>query len=333
MLRRTQTDILKTNLPEKKDALLLCYMSEAQCVRYKEAAREVFDSVDLSTPGVCYIEPSMPIPDASAEGMENDDCQESNVVFRDSSKVLPGLLKLRKICNYVHDENGAATASVGVESILRASGKLQLLSKLISVIHLESPRDKLVVVSNFTSMLDQVELLAKAKCWSFLRLDGSIPTSKRQGLVDCFNLPLSESKDGSLLGSKIFLLSSKAGGVGINLIGANRLVMMDCDWNPATDRQAMARIWREGQRKPVFIYRMISTGTIEETILKRQDRKLELEYLLNNQETDAAETETPAPPVEILSQLNRRTLVELIFPETMLLEDQMGPRIGTLSSH
>ena len=65
----------------------------------------------------------------------------------------------------------------------------------------------------------------------------------------------------------LFLLSSKAGGCGINLIGANRLVLMDPDWNPALDQQALARVWRDGQ-KDCFIYRFISTGTIEENFPK-----------------------------------------------------------------
>merc|ERR1712151_48810 len=67
-----------------------------------------------------------------------------------------------------------------------------------------------------------------------------------------------------------FLLSSKAGGCGLNLIGANRLVMFDPDWNPANDRQAMARIWRDGQKKNCFIYRLFTTGTIDEKVYQRQ---------------------------------------------------------------
>ncbi|KII61371.1 DNA repair and recombination protein RAD54-like protein [Thelohanellus kitauei] len=69
------------------------------------------------------------------------------------------------------------------------------------------------------------------------------------------------------------MLSSKAGGCGLNLIGANRLVMFDPDWNPANDAQAMARVWRDGQKKPCFIYRLVCTGTIEEKILQRQAHK------------------------------------------------------------
>ena len=69
--------------------------------------------------------------------------------------------------------------------------------------------------------------------------------------------------------SKLFLLSSKSGGTGLNLIGASRLVLFDVDWNPANDQQAMARIWRDGQKSRVVIYRLISTGCIDEKVLQR----------------------------------------------------------------
>jgi SNF2 family DNA or RNA helicase len=109
-------------------------------------------------------------------------------------------------------------------------------------------------------MLDMISHLAQYKSWPYLRLDGSTVANKRQDLVDRFNSPV----DASFL----FLLSSKAGGVGLNLIGASRLVMMDCDWNPATDKQAMGRIWRPGQTKPVVIYRLVADKSIEYAILQ-----------------------------------------------------------------
>ena len=88
---------------------------------------------------------------------------------------------------------------------------------------------------------------------------------KRAKLVAAFNDP--ESSD------YVFMLSSKAGGCGLNLIGANRLVMFDPDWNPANDDQAMARVWRDGQKKRCFIYRLVAAGTIEEKMLQRQLHK------------------------------------------------------------
>ncbi len=119
---------------------------------------------------------------------------------------------------------------------------------------------KVVVVSNFTTSLDHVQILASSRGWQTLRLDGSVANDKRQSLVDNFNRAIDQRF--------IFLLSSKAGGIGLNLIGGSRLIMLDCDWNPATDKQAMSRIWRQGQTRPVFIYRLITQGCIEEAILQ-----------------------------------------------------------------
>lgn len=120
------------------------------------------------------------------------------------------------------------------------------------------------------------------------RLDGSTLTAHRTALVEKFNNPNGKQR--------VMLLSAKAGGVGLNLIGANRLVLFDSDWNPATDLQAMARVWRDGQKKNVFLYRLLTAGnfpstkennlylhvffnfvgTIEEKIYQRQLSKLGL---------------------------------------------------------
>jgi len=111
-------------------------------------------------------------------------------------------------------------------------------------------------------MLDLMGETCTQRGYHLLRLDGSTATASRMGLVDRFNDP--QGKD------RIFLLSSKAGGVGLNLVGASRLILYDIDWNPANDLQAMARIWRDGQKKTVHIYRLLTTGTIEEKMFQRQ---------------------------------------------------------------
>jgi superfamily II DNA or RNA helicase len=103
-----------------------------------------------------------------------------------------------------------------------------------------------------------------------LRLDGSVTISKRQALVKQFN-DMSANQFA-------FLLSSKAGGCGLNLIGGNRLVLFDPDWNPANDKQAAGRVWRDGQKKRVFVYRFLSSGTIEEKV--RRSASLVLHMLL-----------------------------------------------------
>uniref|UniRef100_A0A8C2WWD6 RAD54 homolog B n=1 Tax=Cyclopterus lumpus TaxID=8103 RepID=A0A8C2WWD6_CYCLU len=145
------------------------------------------------------------------------------------------------------------------------SGKLLVLSNLLASIRQLSPSDRVVVVSNYTQTLDLLQDLCVNVGYTFCRLDGHTPTNQRQRLVDGFNSPYSQNF--------LFLLSSKAGGVGLNLVGASHLVLYDIDWNPANDIQAMARVWRDGQKKTVHIYRLLTAGTIEERMFQRQVSK------------------------------------------------------------
>ncbi|XP_030072552.1 DNA repair and recombination protein RAD54B isoform X3 [Microcaecilia unicolor] len=145
------------------------------------------------------------------------------------------------------------------------SGKLQVLAKLLAGIHMYNPSERVVLVSNYTQTLNLLQEMCKRYGYSCTRLDGQTPISQRQQIVDAFNS--SYSKD------FIFLLSSKAGGVGLNLVGASRLILYDIDWNPANDIQAMARVWRDGQKHMVHIYRLLTTGSIEEKIYQRQINK------------------------------------------------------------
>ena len=142
------------------------------------------------------------------------------------------------------------------------SGKLGFLYKMMATMRALKNGERIVIVSNYTSTLDLIGRMCSQNGWPFLRLDGSIASKKRTSLVDQFNDPYSSQF--------AFLLSSKAGGCGINLIGGNRLVLFDPDWNPASDKQAAGRVWREGQKRRCFIYRLMSTGTIEEKIIQRQ---------------------------------------------------------------
>ena len=157
------------------------------------------------------------------------------------------------------------------------SGKFQVLERFLHKIKRET-NDKIVLISNYTQTLDLIEKMCRYKKYGALRLDGTMNINKRQKLVDRFNDP-----DGAEF---IFLLSSKAGGCGINLIGANRLVLIDPDWNPASDQQALARVWRDGQKKDCFIYRFISTGTIEEKIFQRQSMKMSLSSCVVDEKED-----------------------------------------------
>ncbi|KAL1233700.1 DNA repair and recombination protein [Trichinella spiralis] len=145
------------------------------------------------------------------------------------------------------------------------SGKLTVLAQLLELVRRQYPAEKVVVASNFTESLNIIESYCNGMGFSSFRLDGSTDVSSRQRMVDRFNTTTDDTF--------LFLLSTKAGGMGLNLTAANRLVLYDCDWNPAYDRQAMARIWRDGQRRVCHIYRLLTTGSIEENIFQRQIRK------------------------------------------------------------
>ena len=152
------------------------------------------------------------------------------------------------------------------------SGKLALIFKLLP--QLIAAGDRFVLVSQFKSTLDGLECGFRKLELPTLRIDGSVTPAARQEIVDRFN-----KRDSNF---PIFLLSSRAGGTGFNLTSANRLVLVEPDWNPAVDEQAISRIFRQGQKREVFIWRLLSSGTIEEKIFERQ--------LFKNDLTSASET-------------------------------------------
>ena len=118
-------------------------------------------------------------------------------------------------------------------------------------------------------MLDVLEKFVNQLQYNYLRLDGNTSIGSRQPMIEKFN----ENPD-----IFIFLLTTRVGGLGVNLTGANRVIIYDPDWNPSTDTQARERAWRIGQKKDVTIYRLLTSGTIEEKIYHRQIFK---QYLTN----------------------------------------------------
>ncbi|XP_078429720.1 DNA repair/recombination protein isoform X2 [Wolffia australiana] len=217
------------------------------------------------------------------------------------SKILAFITALKKLCNHpklIYDTiKSESPGTSGFEECLRffppglfsgrsgswtggcgiwveLSGKMQVLARLLANLRLKTD-DRIVLVSNYTQTLDLFTQLCRERRYPYLRLDGTTSIGKRQKLVNRFNDP---SKD-----EFVFLLSSKAGGCGLNLIGGNRLVLFDPDWNPANDKQAAARVWRDGQKKRVFIYRFLSTGTIEEKVYQRQMSKEGLQKVIQQE--------------------------------------------------
>jgi DNA repair and recombination protein RAD54 and RAD54-like protein len=180
---------------------------------------------------------------------------------------------------------GGSSSSSDGATLARYSGKLALLSAMLD--QTRGPQgDRWVIVSNYTTTLDLVAELCQAKGLKHVRLDGSVSVGKRTALVTAFN-----DRAG---GYSCFLLSSKAGGCGLNLIGANRLAMLDCAWNPADDKQAAGRVWREGQRRRVFVYRFLSRGTLDERVFCRQLAKEGLRAAVEKQEEGGGVEEAEA---------------------------------------
>ena len=209
---------------------------------------------------------------------------ESSENLSKNIQALEMIIYLKKVCNHPHLLQTSTSNKVRELEILKAmfpdltnqqksityssnfSAKLNVLMDLLSEI--KQKHEKVVVVSYSTQALDMLMLLCSKLDYKQIRLDGSTKTSERMKLVEQFNDPESETF--------VFLLSAKSGGVGLNLIGASRLIIFDMDWNPANDLQAAARIFREGQKKNVFIYRLLTMGTIEEKIYQRQLTKCAL---------------------------------------------------------
>uniref|UniRef100_A0A0K0EVT5 DNA repair and recombination protein RAD54-like n=1 Tax=Strongyloides venezuelensis TaxID=75913 RepID=A0A0K0EVT5_STRVS len=155
------------------------------------------------------------------------------------------------------------------------SNKMLVLDYLFMSIKKET-NDKIVVVSNYSKTLDLLVKLCTGRKYNYVYLDHSTSMKQPSEILKEFNDPKSEIF--------ILLLSSNAG-CGMNLYGANRLVMFDPDWNPANDEQAMSRIWRDGQTKPCFIYRFFGTGTIEEKIFQKQIKNKALSSCVVGEQT------------------------------------------------
>ncbi|KAJ3185319.1 DNA-dependent ATPase protein rad54 [Gaertneriomyces sp. JEL0708] len=264
IIRRT-ADLLTKYLPVKYEHVVFCRLTDVQAQLYKAFAQS-----------------------KAVKKLLDEDGKGGGKAGKagGGSQGLKAITFLKKLCNHpalidISDLKNAGTLlppnydTNGCQSEL--SGKLLLLDKMLGKMK-NTTSDKMVLISNYTQTLDMFEKMCRMRKWGFLRLDGTMTIPKRQKLVDRFNDPASPEF--------IFLLSSKAGGCGINLIGANRLVLFDPDWNPANDAQALARVWRDGQKKTCFIYRFIATGSIEEKIFQRQAHKQSLSSCVVDAEED-----------------------------------------------
>lgn len=133
-------------------------------------------------------------------------------------------------------------------------------------------KSQTLIFSGFTSMLDILEDYCRFREYKYCRLDGNTELDDRQAQIDDYTSPGSDKF--------IFLISTRAGGLGLNLMTANTVILYDSDWNPQMDLQAMDRAHRIGQKKQVRVYRLITKNTMEEKMVEKQTMKLKLDSLI-----------------------------------------------------
>lgn len=256
LLRRTKAEVnSKLKLPDRNEQVLFCKLTDRQRMLYQAF---------LDSPTVRDIKRGL--------------CQ-----------IFVGLIQLRKICNHpdLFDATECRNRKSQTDRLQRhdelildenyghfqKSGKMMVVDALLKLWKKQGHK-----VLLFTQSRQMVKIFSKyltENGYSFLTMDGTTQINVRHTLIDKFN----NDQD-----TFLFLLTTRVGGVGVNLIGANRIIIFDPDWNPSTDIQARERAWRIGQQRHVIIYRLLTAGTIEEKIYHRQVFKL---YLTNRILQDA----------------------------------------------
>ncbi len=183
------------------------------------------------------------------------------------------LMQLRKVCNhpYLFPNVEPPDAPMYGDHIIFASGKMRILDKLLD--KLLKKGSKIILFSQMTKVLDILEDYLVYKSIHFCRIDGDTSYEERERQMDVFNDPNCSE-------IPVFLLTTRAGGLGISLVGADTVLIFDSDFNPQVDLQAMDRAHRIGQTRPVTVYRMITQNTIEEKIVERQAVRLKLESIV-----------------------------------------------------
>ncbi|KAJ6787711.1 hypothetical protein PWT90_08479 [Aphanocladium album] len=217
---------------------------------------------------------SDPEPDRrSAEEIERAESFELAKKQIAAKKLGNTLAQHRLVCNSPHNFYNPWAVSTDVpvdESIITASGKMLLLDRLLQ--HLFANGHKVLIFSQFSMQLDILEDYSRElRGWNVCRIDGGVSQQSRREQIHEFNTDPEY---------KLFLLSTRAGGQGINLASADTVILFDSDFNPQQDLQAQDRCHRIGQTRPVIVYRLATRGTVEEQLLLAADAKRRLEKLV-----------------------------------------------------
>ncbi|KAF8572435.1 hypothetical protein P879_00003 [Paragonimus westermani] len=244
LLRRIKADVEK-KLPPKKECKIYIGLSKMQRELYTKILMKDIDIVNST----------------------------GNKV--DRVRLLNILMQLRKCCNhpYLFDGLEPGPPYTTDQHLVDNCGKMMLLDKLLT--RLKEQGSRVLIFSQMTRMLDILEDYCLWRAHDYFRLDGSTRHEDRQVYIDEFNRPGSTKF--------IFMLSTRAGGLGINLATADVVIIFDSDWNPQVDLQAMDRAHRIGQTKTVRVFRLITENTVEERIIMRAEMKLRLDNLVIQQ--------------------------------------------------
>ncbi|XP_061176212.1 SWI/SNF-related matrix-associated actin-dependent regulator of chromatin subfamily A containing DEAD/H box 1B-like [Saccostrea echinata] len=306
VLRRLKSEVQR-QLPQKKDRVLYCELIPQQRALYQQLItkfKQVIkdDQVKESRDGASML---MQLRKASNHPLllrnhytEDKLMKMAKQLTKEPSHRERGALAelihedmmvlndydIMKLC----DQYKKYIGSYKLDSqVIMESGKFRELEKLLETY--ESQGDRVLLFSQFTMMMDIMEDFLKTKNYSYLRLDGSTPVPERQELIDKF------TKDESIF---IFMLSTRAGGLGINLTAANVVIIHDIDFNPYNDKQAEDRCHRVGQTREVSIIRLISKDTVEEGMLRCARDKLKLEKDITTDES--TDKENPSDVASLL---------------------------------
>ncbi|XP_018909064.2 chromodomain-helicase-DNA-binding protein 1 [Bemisia tabaci] len=184
------------------------------------------------------------------------------------------VIELKKCCNHAlltkSNPDSRSNSEEYLQNLIRGSGKLVLLDKLL--IRLKETGHRVLIFSQMVRMLDILAEYLQMRHFPFQRLDGGIKGEIRRQALDHFNAENSNDF--------CFLLSTRAGGLGINLATADTVIIFDSDWNPQNDLQAQARAHRIGQKNQVNIYRLVTKSSVEEDIVERAKQKMVLDHLV-----------------------------------------------------
>ncbi|XP_034255614.1 SWI/SNF-related matrix-associated actin-dependent regulator of chromatin subfamily A containing DEAD/H box 1 homolog [Thrips palmi] len=293
VLRRLKRDVLK-DLPKKTEEILKCPMTKDQERTYKDLI------ADFSKQANEELNDEQSEPSESGMAMYMKLRRQANHplllrhhftedILKDMAKRLQADVRYKDVVfDYILDdlyflsdfdlhklclEYKSCYSLRLPPSVMGESGKLIEIDRMLP--KLKGDGHRVLIFSQFVIVLDVLEEHFKNKGYKFLRLDGNTPVTTRQDLIDEYN------QDPSIL---IFMLSTRAGGLGINLTTADTVIIHDIDSNPHNDKQAEDRCHRIGQTKPVKVIRLVSEGTIEESILVLSQEKLLLEQEVSGNE-------------------------------------------------